>query len=1026
MNETSTGSVAYRIYEVIISKKLLTKVYQTVFITRLVSFAESKIIIMKKCKRFLTLLFALTIVIQSVFNNCIYLSAETVDEDDDFSIDAILDFEDENTADPIPLEENAVAVNDSDDTAMYINYYTQHSQTKRYNGFVTSGSEAVSDASRVVSYEDKNAVILESSSPGCEWNIAVPEAAMYAIYLDYYPLPASSGNDIVFSLKVDGKRPYDESQSFSLRRMWKDYADEDGVVIATDRNGDDKQPKQIQAPCWMSAAILDSQGMYNEPYLIYLEPGAHKLYLETMAESFAVSKISLGNEESPIFYSDYISRYGEADYASGDTVILQAESAFSKNSSVLYPTYDRTSAAVTPNDSANKRLNTIGQQNWSKNGQEISWEVNVSEPGLYQMAFHANQDFNQAMNSYRTLKVNGAVPFAEAENISFKYNSSWYMKVLGDEEPIYLYLNPGDIITLTCVPGEMSNVLMNVQLCVLELNTIYRQIIAITGTSPDIYQDYSLSGQIQDLEEQLLSVKQTLDETTKEVKSILGNSGGQASTINQVSIMLGELGEDTDDIPERLSSFKTEIENLGSLIISLQQQPLELDFIAFVPRGNDIPTGKAGLLKSAKYSIGKFLYSFIGVYSSSETGSGKTLKVWVSTGRDQMQLISNMIGDSFTEETGVNVKLSLIDTGTTMLQATLAGKGPDVAIMVGKDLPVNLAMRGALVDLSGFDYEKLKSETVKAAWEPFYYNGGLYALPESMAFDLLFYRKDIFKQYGLEVPQTWDNFYSVMEVLQKNNFGVGLQEINSANNGVSSAINIFNMFLFQNGGTYYNDTLTETEFDTEVAYRSFSRWVDIYRKFGVDRDISFYNRFRSGEMPMGIVGYGTYCQLISAAPEINGLWEFAEIPGTMQSDGTVDRSQSATVTGSIILKAAEAHGLLDEAYSFISWWTSEEVQLRYAKDLEAMLGVAARYSPANLKVLESIGWSASELSVLKNSITATKNVREIPGNYIVSRCLTNALRSAINGKNDARRSLTLYNRDINDEITRKRTEFGLD
>ncbi len=984
---------------------------------------------MEKFKRILGLLLVLTIIIQPVFINCMYLSAETADEEaDDFSLDfdLDLDFDDENTADPIPLEDDSVAVDNSDETVMYINYYTQYSQIERYDGFIAAGSEEVTDASRVVSYEEKNAVILENASSSCEWRITVPETAMYAIYIDYYPLLSSSGNDIVFSLKVDGEYPYDKSQNFSLNRTWQDCINGDGTIIGTDRNGDDKQPKQVQAPCWMSSAILDTQGMYCEPYLIYLEQGVHKLYLKTAGESFAVSKISLGNKQASMPYSDYISKYDEDDYVSGDTIILQAESTFGKNSSVLYPTYDRTSAAVTPNDCTNKRINTIGQQNWSKNGQEISWQTNISKPGLYKMAFHANQDFNQAMNSYRTLKINGTVPFAEAENISFKYASSWYMKVLGDEEPIYVYLNPGDIITLSCVPGEMSNVLMNVQLSVLELNSIYREIVAITGTSPDIYQDYCLSDQINDLEEHLLFVKKTLDGATKEVESILGNSGGQASTINQVSIMLGELAEDTDDIPDRLSSFKTEIENLGSLIISLQQQPLELDFIAFVPRDNDIPTGRVGVLKSVKYSLGKFVYSFIKDYSSLETGDGKTLKVWVSTGRDQMQIISNMIGDSFTEETGVNVKLSLIDTGTTMLRATLAGKGPDVAIMLTKDLPVNLAMRDALVDISEFDYEKLKSETVEAAWEPFYYNGGLYALPESMSFDLLFYRKDIFSQYGLEAPQTWDDFFSIMEVLQKNNLGVGLQEINSANNGVSSAINIFNMFLFQNGGTYYNDALTKTEFDTEVAYQSFSRWVDIYRKFGVDRDISFYNRFRSGEIPMGIVGYGTYCQLVTAAPEINGLWEFAEIPGTRQADGTIDRSQSASVTGSIILKAAKTHDIIDEAYSFISWWTSEDIQLRYAKELEATLGIAARYSPANLNVLESIGWSTSELLVLKNSIEATENVREIPGNYIVSRCLTNALRSAINGTNDARRSLTLYNKDINDEITRKRTEFGLE
>ena len=54
------------------------------------------------------------------------------------------------------------------------------------------------------------------------------------------------------------------------------------------------------------------------------------------------------------------------------------------------------------------------------------------------------------------------------------------------------------------------------------------------------------------------------------------------------------------------------------------------------------------------------------------------------------------------------------------------------------------------------------------------------------------------------------------------------------------------------------------------------------------------------------------------------------------------------------------------------------------------------------------------------------DVREIPGNYYISRSLTSALRLSIDNDVSARRELLLYNEEINTEITRKRKEFHLE
>ncbi len=926
---------------------------------------------------------------------------------------------DETTkADPEKIEQ--VLTNDNS----YLNFYSKNSSGKKHYGFLSTKVTATEKAGTTATLENKQGILLEDGKNlWAEFEVEVPETALYGMKLNYFAPKSQSGRDIVVSLTVDGKLPYEKAKTFALTRVWKDSGE-----IKQDSNGNDLRPTQEEVVTWQEAMFINEQALYDEPYMLYLEAGKHKLRLQVEEESLVLASFSLGLEPKAISYEEYIAKYNDSDYASGEAVIKQAEDALLKSDSMLYSTYDRTTTDVTPYDPASLKLNTIGQANWGQNGQWISWEVPVEKAGLYKLAFHANQDFSQSINSYRKLLVNGEMPFAEADNISFRYDTSWYMKVLGDDKPMYVYLKPGDVISLSCVPGELAGVLRNVQQTVLNLNAVYRDIIAITSTSPDIYQDYNLDKKIPGLEDELYANQKVLEGTYDEVKKVLGNSGGNASTIIQVADMLGDLADDPYTIPDRLSTFKSEIDNLASLILTLQSQPLELDFIAFVPKESKVPSGSGTFLEGLKYGFLKFCYSFVTDYNSfGAEGDGKQINVWVSTGRDQMQILNNMISDSFTVNTGTSVKLSLINTGTTMIQATLAGKGPDVALMVTKDLPVNLAMRGALMDLSSYDFSQLRKETAESAWTSFYYNNGLYGIPESETFQLLFYRTDIFGELGLGgPPDTWDDFYDYMEIIQKNNFSVGVMEIDTLNYGVSAGIDIFSMFLYQRGGRFYNDKLDATLFDTEVAYQAFKEWVNLYDTYGLDRSFSFYNVFRSGEMPMALQGYGAYNQLMAAAPEITGLWEFAPIPGTPKEDGTVDRSQNSGVTASVILQAAVEHDVADECVEFVKWWTSAETQTRYGKELEAILGVAARYAPANHVALRNLGWTKDELAVLEESFKWTVNMEQIPGNYLVSRSLTSAARAAMSDKQTIRRALMLYNLDINEEITRKRAEFGLE
>ena len=52
-----------------------------------------------------------------------------------------------------------------------------------------------------------------------------------------------------------------------------------------------------------------------------------------------------------------------------------------------------------------------------------------------------------------------------------------------------------------------------------------------------------------------------------------------------------------------------------------------------------------------------------------------------------------------------------------------------------------------------------------ASMTAFTFDGATYALPETITFPVMFYRKDILAELGLDIPATWDDVKVAMTVL---------------------------------------------------------------------------------------------------------------------------------------------------------------------------------------------------------------------------------------------------------------------
>lgn len=881
-------------------------------------------------------------------------------------------------------------------------------------------------------------LVWESEQGWVEWTFEVQTPGLYRIRIDYYNLPGK-GRDIELALMVNGSFPYDSLKKLTFSRVYQD----EGPILRDDR-GNEMRPRQVEVQTWQSVCLTDTDGLYNEPLEVWLDSGTNCLRFLSIREKIAIGSVTIEPRTDLPSYEEKLKEYRSLgiEEASGEPLaLIQAERPLYKSHATIYPMFDRSSVATLSHDGslnhpAQIRLNTIGQWNWQYSGQWISFTIDVPEEGLYAIDFRTRQNFYRGMNSTRSLLINGEIPFAEAQSLEFPYQNDWYILTPQQEngEPYLFYFHKGvNEIALRVSLGEMARTLRTVEKVVYELNQIYRKIIKITGANPDesrivvdTVRDFYLDQRIPGMMDTFKNVIAVLKDEKAHIEQLTGTYGSEAATLQELIYQLEGFILEPETIPSRLERFRSNISNLGGWILYMREQPLELDYIEVRPADAAPPQANVGFFERFWFGLKVFLASFVVDYRSvgKVYEDKEALNVWVSqndivlsghsSGRDQTQIIKNLVDDLFTQTYGIPVNISLVDSSQTLTQAVLAGKGPDVALIVPKTMPVNLAMRGALVELSQFpEFETDKKRFFESAFIAFDYEGKIYALPETQIYDMFFYRKDIFSELGITAPNTWDEFYDIVPVIQKNNMQIGIPEDQR----------IFETLIFQKGGQFYTNDRRQTCLDQPEALDAFKEWTGFYKKYSFPLVFDFYNRFRTGEMPCGIQPYTMYNLLSVAAPELRNLWDMAPIPATVRPDGSLSRTCGSNSTGSIILRdCKDIHG----AYQFISWWTSAEVQARYGTELEYLMGPAARYPTANIEAFSRLPWSGAEADNLMTQWRDVWDNYQLPGNYYTQRNISFAFRRVVYDWANERETLHKFNQEINRELMRKRVEFGLE
>jgi len=866
------------------------------------------------------------------------------------------------------------------------------------------------------------------------WTFDVPQEGMYQMAVRLYQLEGKSA-DIDRELYIDGELPFTESKSVMFHRIWTN----EGEMQQDDR-GNDLYQKQIENPLWQEAYVQSPDGSHTEPYFFYFTQGQHTLTFVSAREKMLIDTITLKQPDPVLSYAQVSAGYTDQGYAPTSNVFLkiQGEAAVLKSSQVLYPMMDRSSPSTEPSHISKIRLNTIGGYNWAEAGQWMTWNIEIPEDGLYYMGIKAQQNFQRGMTSYRKLYIDGKLPFEEMKNIGFPFSTGWEMKELGVEqsdsskaEPYLFYLTKGQHeIKMEVTLGEMSDLLRIVESSVLELNSMYRHIIMITGTVPDEFRDYQLDKKLPDLVQTMLDQADIL-EAVAEQSERLAEGGDRTAALTRLIVQLRDLAQNPETIARRLETFKTNTSSLGDWIYSINYMPLSIDYLVIASPDEKLPSAKASFWSKLKHNTGNFMLSFFTDFNAlgAAKESDKKISVWTTMGIDQAKIVKRLIDESFTNETGIAVDIKVVSEAV-LLQAMLAGRGPDVAFPLGNDKPVNYALRNAVEDLSKYPgFDEVEQRFHESAMVPYEFNGGIYGLPMGQGFPVLYYRKDILEEMNLEVPDTWDDVFTMIPELQKHNllFGFPIQVLVKLGSNVQESSSLpvnptFGMMLYQNGGELYKEGGKLSALDTELSIKTFIDWTDLYTTYKLPLTTDFVNRFRSGEMPIAIDDYTRFSLISVVAPELKGLWDFTVIPGTIQSDGTIRRDVPTNGTAAVMLEASKHK---DESWAFMKWWTSTENQAKYSLELEGLFGPAGRNATANLDAVARIPWQTKDYKTLMEQWKWARSIPEVAGGYFTGRHLDNAFRSVVISSEDPRESIDLYTQYINDEIMKKRKEFGL-
>lgn len=864
----------------------------------------------------------------------------------------------------------------------------------------------------------------------------------------------------------------------------EEYLEKGEFRVKTNAIGNEIMPSHSELEVWQQNPIVDNDGYYEDPMQFYFAEGKHTIRISYVDQNIVLGNVYLRGSKEYITYDEYQKENdSKKDGTSKDSKVdrIQAENALWTSEGTIRRDSDTDpktqSSYGTDNSATTQMLNIIGGSRWQAGNQTIAWKVEVPEDGYYTINMKSNQSSNEGMPSYRQIKIDGEIPFEEMKLYEFEYIPGWHATTIGgkvlddkgnakvkedgsyEREAYKFYLEKGEHeISMTVKSGDVYEIVSRVNEAISLTSAAYLDITRITGTSPDTNVEYNLKDEMPELPEKFREISAVLQECSDYLKNISNETTEMQGNFDELINMFEGYASNPDAVVGGLGDLEDTQTTLGDYILNIGDMPLTFDYIDVKPAADTseykIETG--GFWQKFWYSILNFFSSFVKNYDAvgtlaSQDGDYESIMVWIARGREWGEVLKGLSDETFLNEYKTSVSLNILPSGqlnagnvSALMLAITSGNAPDAAIGISYSDPVEYAYRDAIIDLTQFDdFDEAKEQFYDTMFVPYTYvkdgHEGVFALPETMDFTVMMYRTDVFESLKLEVPETWDELWSdTLPVLIENSMSFAFPVDTTASSNSPSSLKGMTMNLIQEGGAYYRDTKTSdgsyiapdepvqglySNLDTPEGFAAFEKWTDMYVDYGLDAESSFFTRFRTGTLPIGIGSYASYMQVLTQAPELYGRWSVAPMLGVRTEDGEIDnRVGGISLTACQVMEQSEKQ---EAAWNFIKWWMSEDTQIEYGNEIEATMGIEARWNSANKNAFENLPWDEEDIEVIQEMMSKSVEQPIVLGGYFTTRHLVNAWNRVYLSNQEPRDSLEEAVKDINKELRVKHEEYGV-
>lgn len=924
--------------------------------------------------------------------------------------------------------EQTVKISDTSQKVEYSNDLIEHNYTvvsSNYSSDLYDGIPIEYNISDVVSehnytktseYEYKNNILDLSVKDVVTLKVNVPEDGRYCLRFDYLTYD-SSILPIEFALKVNGEFPFYEARRVLLESTWvrKD-------VVSLDRYGNEIVTVPDKLIQWENKYFLDASYRHSSPLELELKKGINEFEIGVVEGDFYLGNIYLtGQEEIP----EYVKQSSDKGT---DLILVEAELMEYRNDSSIRST-NSFDTFLTPYSTDKKVQNVIDAESFKDSGQKLTYNFTVEKAGYYNLGFAYRQSDKSDFPVFMDIRVDGKIPSTIFKSYPFPYSKDFKNLTVkdSDKDKVALYLEEGTHeISLTINIDNIRHVLEAVDRIMNEVNDLSLEITKVAGKSKDKYRDLDMVKYIPDIESRLVGFADELDYLADSVKHYNPKVKEIAafSSIQVASSKLRELAKEPNRIPYRIDelaqSTNSVIQYLANLIDILNRNATAIDKIYIFQNEAKLPEGK-GFFTSILLNIKRFFSSFGDQSYSTSNTNEEHLQVWVNRSRQHVEVLQKLIDESFTPATGIKVDVSIMPDQNKLILSNASGDAPDVAQSINYAIPFELGIRGAIKDVTEFDnYKEVLTRSVDGLHIPATIGDGIYAVPETINFWVLYYRSDILSKLGLEVPNTMEEVKQMLPELQMRGLNFYYPTAGMV------ALKTFHgttPLLFQYGANLYGETAGNTLINSDNAMKGLTELTELFTIYNLPSDVpSFYQHFRNGDLPIGIAEYNMYNLLTNAAPEIANGWEIALVPGIVGEDGEIKRYSSGGAESSVIFKSTTERE--EMAWKYLDWWSSTETQVTYGQTLQTTYGSEYIWNSANIEAFNELPWKADDKEVI---IEQTKWMLESPrilGTYMLERELSDSYNKVVVDGKELRVTIDSSIKRINRETERKLTEFG--